>query len=272
MLNFGKEINIVMQRIILTIALSFSIMMAKAQVEKSITLESDNGNTAETSLDGLNAETSHGAQNAVLSSEAKEAVKPETKQDSIRYMPRIPRYMIFHPTIFTSYMPIGPFGWNALWDLHEGFNTQIGMGVMVGFGKHNPFKGASFYTDISLAYAKQLDEHWSVALGGGLSRFKMWNKNEWAGNVFALANYKFDEHWSASMYGSLNRMPEGFGMYNYDMFNDQCARIGGEVTYKFNEKFSVSVGVSTDIPTGNEGHPWKPMHGSVEQKRQNGRQ
>lgn len=174
--------------------------------------------------------------------------------------------------LFSTWMPTSPYNWGNFWDLHEGLNAQIGAGVMVGFGKHNPFKGASFFTDVSMAYAKQLDRHWSVALGGTLSHFKMWNKNEWAGNLYGIANYKFDEHWSASMYGSLNRMPKGFGMYNYDMFTDQCARIGGEVTYKFNENFSVSVGVSTDIPTGNEGHSWKPMHGPIEQKRQNGRQ
>lgn len=166
--------------------------------------------------------------------------------------------------LFSTWMPTSPFNWGNFWDLHEGLNAQIGAGVMVGFGKYNPFKGASFFTDVSMAYAKQLDSHWSVALGGTLSHFKMWNKNEWAGDLFGIANYKFDEHWSASIYASYNHMPLGMGIHGlyapFDMtyFNQNFARIGGEVTYRFNNNYSISVGISSDIPVG-EQRPWIPQ-------------
>ena len=183
----------------------------------------------------------------------------------------VPSYAYGRPTLFTSWMPMGPFGWGSGWDLHEGLNAQVGMGVMVGFGKGNPFKGASFFTDASLAYAKQIDRHWSVALGGTLSRFKMWDKNEWSGNLFGIANYQFDEHWSASVYASYNHMPLGADMFGFQEmahFNENFARFGGEVTYKFNENCAISVGVSTDIPTGNN-RPWlPPQHSDSQWKNQ----
>ena len=180
-------------------------------------------------------------------------------EDSIRSVSYIPRMVMGRPTLFSMWMPISPWAWGGMWDIHEGLNAQIGAGVMVGFGKHNPFKGASFFSNVSLVYAKALDEHWTLAMGGTLSRFKFFNDNVFAGDIYALANYRFDDHWSASIYASYNHMPRGMGMYDFTTFNENCARIGGEVTYRFNEKFSMSVGLSQEIPVGNN-RPWLSKH------------
>lgn len=247
---------------IILLALYISLT-ATAQVEKEVTLDAKVENVSE--AEGM--PIIEPAQLADVST--LDAATTRMANDSIRYTPHLPYYMT-RPYLFSTWMPTGPSMWGIPLDLHEGLNAQIGAGVMVGFGKNNPFKGASFYTDVSLVYAKQLDKHWSVALGGTLSRFKMWNDYQLSGNVFAIANYKFNEHWSASAYASYNHMPEAwscFGVYspmNFNRFNENFARIGGEVTYKFNENFAVSLGVSTDINT-DQPRPWKPQH-PIQQK------
>lgn len=258
MLNFGIEKKLLsMQKALFALSLLCFSLTASAQVEKQNTLDTKVENVSE--VEGL--PIIEPAQLSDMTSV--EAADVEQPADSIHYKVHLPYYMT-RPYLFTTWMPTGPFFWGMPLELHEGLNAQIGAGVMVGFGKNNPFKGASFFTDVTLSYAKQLDEHWSVALGGTLSRFKMWNEYQYSGDVFALANYKFDEHWSASIYGSYNHMPNGFscfGVYSpMDMgrFNENFARFGGEVTYKFNEKFAVSVGVSTDIPT-DQSRPWQPQ-------------
>lgn len=177
---------------------------------------------------------------------------------------QLPRYAT-RPYMFTLWSPTSPFGWGTPWDIHEGFNAQIGLGVMVGFGKNNPFRGASLYQDLSLLYAKPIDNHWTLALGGTLSHFMLYGKSTFAGNIFALANYKIDDHWSASIYASYNHMPQGtaflYGIHTPETmyFNENFARIGGEVTYRFNNNISVSVGLSTGIQTDTP-RPWLPQH------------
>lgn len=242
-----------MHKTIIVISLLFTSLTLSAQTEKQSTLDAKAEDASEQTV----VLTVSPAQLSAEGSDVEDASN-YYMGDSIRMAkPHLP-YYLRHPYLFSTWMPAAPFLWGTSLDLHKGFNAQVGMGVMVGFGKNNPFKGASFYTDVTLAYARQLSEHWSVALGGTLSRFRMWNENVWSGNVFAVGNYRFNEHWSASVYGSYNHMPEGMGLYNYGAFNDQCARIGGEITYRFNEKFAVSIGASTDIPTDNP-RPWKPQ-------------
>lgn len=250
-----------MRKILLTITMLLFAIMINAQSEVKQTI-----NTAD-DAEVISLPANSEVNNSQLSIAADESnVKAMVSADDTTALKslNIPTYGITRPWLFTMWMPTSPFNYGYGWDLHEGLNGQIGMGVMVGFGKYNPFKGASFFTDASLVYAREIDKHWSVALGGTLSRFKMWDKNEWATQVFGIANYKFDNHWSASVYASYNHMPHGMGMYGlyapFDMmyFNQNFARIGGEVTYRFNNNCSISVGVSSDIPVG-EQRPWMPQ-------------
>lgn len=221
------------------------------------TIEGENGiSTYE--AENVNMPITEGVSPATIEDATLEReVALDSARNTIAY---IPRFAMQRPSLFTFWAPTSPFGWGTTWDVHEGFNAQIGMGVIVGFGKNNPFKGASFYTDLSLIYAKPVSEHWTLALGGTLSRFKFFNDNVFTGSVFALGNYRFNEHWSASVYASYNHMPECARMYDFTTFNENCARIGGEVTYRFNEKFSMSLGLSHEIPIGDPNNrPWKPQ-------------
>ena len=242
-----------MSKTLLTILFIFSSLAASAQLEgkQGVLTGNDTEVPGESYTDAI--------QPMLLSSDVKSSEAPDYEKDSVRSMPYIPRMVIGRPTLFSMWMPMSPWAWGGMWDIHEGLNAQIGAGVMVGFGKHNPFRGTSFFTNTSLVYAKALDEHWTLALGGTLSRFKFFNDNVFTGDVYALANYRFDDHWSASIYASYNHMPRGMGMFDFTTFNENCARIGGEVTYRFNEKFSMSVGLSQEIPAGNN-RPWLPKH------------
>ena len=265
MFNFGTVFQNEddMQKTITAIIMLMLALVANAQVENTeAKIEGqavENTATTDVPMQTLQADAS-----SVRSMHPAE-VADDTTSRRLLYLPR---YAYGRPYLFSMGMPLTPFGWGGMWDVHEGLNAEVGMGVMVGFGKNNPFKGASFFSNVSLLYAKPVSKHWSVALGGTLSQFRMWNKNEFAGNVFALGNYKFDEHWSASIYGSYNHMPGGMAWMDFystpDMmnFNENFARFGAEVTYKFNEKCAISVGVSGDVPVGNNNRPWMPQRGS----------
>lgn len=152
---------------------------------------------------------------------------------------------VFRPTIFTLWNYRFPFMMNNCWDIHEGFNMQLGMGVTVGFGKNNPFRNGSFCTELSMLYAKKIDDKLTIAGGGTLTRFSMWDNPVLYGSVEGMANYRFNDHVSATVYGSYMFSPLGNGLNNpCRPFIDKCSEIGAEFTYKFNESFSMSIGIS----------------------------
>lgn len=161
------------------------------------------------------------------------------------------------PTLFSHWNSAFPM-WGATnyWDVHEGLNGQIGAGVMFGFGKNNPFKGASFFNDVSLLYAKSLGERWTLAVGGTMSRFRMWDETMLTGSATVLANYKFNEHLnatlSASYHDTLNDKP-------YLPLMDKCAEIGADINYKFNNGVTVGIGYHQFIQTDSR-RPWAPQN------------
>ncbi len=149
------------------------------------------------------------------------------------------------PYLFTVWSPVSPFGIGGLWDIHEGLNLSIDAGVTVGFGKDNPFRGASFFTNLSMLYAKKVDQHWTWALGGTLSQFNMFNTDIYTGTLYGMANYAFNEKISATIYGSYTYSPNnGWTRPQALPFVNRCAEIGAEFTYKFNDSFSMSISVS----------------------------
>lgn len=178
--------------------------------------------------------------------------------DRFREMSRdtisLPMPRTFRPTLFSHWSSAFPmWGPTNYWDVHEGLNGEIGAGVMVGFGKNNPFKGASFFSDVSLLYAKSLGERWTIAVGGTLSRFSMWDETMLTGSATALANYRFNEHLSATLsasyHDSLNDKP-------YLPFMNRCAEIGADFNYKFNNGVTLGIGYRQFIPT--DSRPWMP--------------
>jgi len=166
------------------------------------------------------------------------------------------------PATFSLWNHYSPFGMSTPWDLHEGLNAQIGMGVTVGWGKNNPFRGGSFFTDVSLVYAKTLDEHWTLGVGGTASRFRFFNETVVRGSVEAFANYKFNEHLSGTIYGAYHdNLNSNHSTLNaFSPFLTRCAEVGADLTYKFNNGVEVGLGYSQLIDLGDTPRPWLPRN------------
>ena len=146
-----------------------------------------------------------------------------------------------HPMLFTSWSPLS-FG-GTFWDIHEGLNAQVDAGVTVGWGKHNPFRGGSFFTDVSLLYAKPLTDCWTVAVGGTLSRFRFFDNYVTTASVQALANYQFNEHLSGTVYGMYHHpLNSDKGFRPSPLFYQHCATVGAELNYRFNNNVTLGIG------------------------------
>lgn len=193
---------------------------------------------------------------------------PDSAALSTPLMPDLP------PAAFSLCNTFTPFG-TGYWNLHEGLNAQIGAGVTVGWGKYNPFRGGSFFTDISLIYARPVTDRLTLAIGGTVSRFKFYGDPVVTGSVMALANYRFNEHLSGTIYGAYHDNLSGntafHSLYSLDSFHTfntlnspylpflgRCAEIGAEMTYKFNNGVTVGVGYTQYIDVSSDVRPWLP--------------
>lgn len=88
------------------------------------------------------------------------------------------------------------------WDLHEGLNAQVGAGVRVGWGRNNPWRGASFFTDLAAMYCMPLskDGRWSAAVGGYFSNYRLWGRQVNSVGICGLVDYRFNEKIDLSGY------------------------------------------------------------------------
>lgn len=101
----------------------------------------------------------------------------------------------WHPlgrTYGALFMPSMAFG---CWDLHEGMNLQMEAGVRVGWGKHNPWKGASFFSNVGAMYALPLsrDGRWTAALGGYYSNFRLWRQQMNSVGLMGMVDYTIND-------------------------------------------------------------------------------
>lgn len=153
---------------------------------------------------------------------------------------------------------IGSMGLST-WDMHQGFNGQISAGVNVGFGKHNPWKGASFFTSLAGLYVLPTSKNgrWTGALGGYYSNFRMFGQQVNTVGVIGLADYQINDRMSVT----------GFLMHDFGVLdgqkgmfmpmlglNNPSTTIGGEFNMRLGEKASMSIGISVT----NQQHPYLP--------------
>jgi len=140
----------------------------------------------------------------------------------------------------------GPFGM-----IHNGLNASLTAGVSVGFGKHNPWKGAMFFTGASALYAVPLSDRWTVGIGADYMHYSGLGMNLNTLGLFGMANYRINERLDFTGFLShdfgvlgdgrqqmMNRMPYMPG------FTNPCTTIGGELGIKVGESTKISVGVS----------------------------
>lgn len=148
-------------------------------------------------------------------------------------------------------LSIYPSTWAGMydWDLHEGFNMNIGASVFACFGKNAP-AGAGFSQNISAMYALPLSKRLSLAIGGFFCNTQWNSRSLNDGGLNAVLGYKFDEHWEAYFYAQKSithkrKFPLIYGLsghspwlYDVSGFGD---RIGAAVKYKVNPNFSFTV-------------------------------
>ena len=108
-----------------------------------------------------------------------------------------------------------PFGMYPMgvWPLHEGLNAQVGAGVRVGWGKHSPWRGASFFSDAALLYAAPLsdDGRWTGAIGGYHSNYRLWGRQVNTLGLMGLVDYRINDRLNVS----------GFLMHDFGIVGGQ---------------------------------------------------
>ncbi len=86
----------------------------------------------------------------------------------------------------------GP-AFGGLWDIHSGLNASVDMGVSVGFGKNNPWRGAHFFTDIAALYAYPVNDRLTLAAGMDYCHFTGLGNGHSSLGIFGLANYRIND-------------------------------------------------------------------------------
>jgi len=149
----------------------------------------------------------------------------------------------------SMWCPFGYFGGPTLWNLHEGFNASVDMGVSVGFGKNNPWKGAAFFTNVAGLYAHQFNDRLTVAGGLYLSHYNGWGQGQNAVGLFGLVNYQINNRLDVT--GYLAHHFGSFGGYHNDFstpllpgFANPSTTIGADLGIRLSEKAKLSIGVS----------------------------
>lgn len=143
------------------------------------------------------------------------------------------------PRLHSWYTPYLGYGIGT-WQLHEGLNVNLGLSAFTSFGKHS-FNGWS--RDVSVVYAKPINDKLSIALGGYLNSISsnIGSYNE--GGLTAMLDYRFNDHWEAYLFAQKSFLNDNTMMFSHRMspmymmyspFYNGGDRIGGGVRYHFN--------------------------------------
>lgn len=147
-----------------------------------------------------------------------------------------------HPYGFGSWChPM--WGTYGMWILHEGLNVSLGFSVFSTFGSGDTWSGAGFGQNLSMMYAKPLNQRLSLAVGGYLSNATWAHDTFREAGLTAVLGYQFDEHWSGYLYGqkSLHRyQPMPCLMRD---ISDMGDKIGAAIRYSFSPSFSVQLNI-----------------------------
>jgi hypothetical protein len=141
-------------------------------------------------------------------------------------------------------MPTGYWGGYDIWNLHPGLNASFGMSVTVGLGKHS-YPGAGFAQNLSIMYATQISEKFSLAIGGYYNHLNWNNAGFNDTGISAVLGYHIDEKWDAFVYAQKSLMNPKIPLPMRYM-NDIGDRIGTMVSYKITPSTTISVSIETD--------------------------
>ena len=191
-----------------------------------------------------------------------------------------------------SFSPLGyGIGWPGMGmlnfgPLHYGLNAEVGAGVRVGWGRHNPWRGASFFTDMAALYALPVskDGRWTAAVGGYFNNYRMWGEPVNRLGLMGLVDYRINEKLNltgfiAHDFGAVgNRHLQGPGLWatgfepwmaGYGFGYGPATTVGADLGIQVTEKFALSIGISmtrqqSDFPYGINALP--PVRHQMEQR------
>ena len=113
------------------------------------------------------------------------------------------------------------------------FHASVETGVNAAFGRHNPYRGATFYTGINGTYYRQVNGRLMVAAGFDLYNY-MGTTDATTLAVHAMAHYQLNDRIDGTLYVERNfgnlrgnqvalmpglRQPMGYGMYHGGLFS-----------------------------------------------------
>lgn len=150
--------------------------------------------------------------------------------------------------------------------LHYGLNAELGAGVRVGWGRNNPWRGASFFTDIGALYAQPIskDGRWTAAVGGYYSNYRLWGEPVNRIGLMGMVDYRINEKlnlagFAVHDFGALGGCRQGapflwptnYGILGYG----PATTVGADLGIRVSEKFALNVGISmtrqqSDFPFG----------------------
>lgn len=144
------------------------------------------------------------------------------------------------------WMNEGMFG---TWGLHEGFNANVDLGVRVGWGKYNPWKGGSFFSNLNAMYVAPLskDKRWNAAFGGYYSNFRMWGDRKNTLGLTGLLDYQINDRLNAGVF-----VAHDFGLIGNNTYphsplpwlDNPSTTIGANLGIKVNENVRLNVSMS----------------------------
>ncbi len=174
----------------------------------------------------------------------------ELKEDTLEHYVEESEHLISTPTMpRTFYSPSWIDHGLGEWNLHEGLNAQLSTGIRVGWGRYNPWRGASFFTGMAAMYALPVskDGKWTVAVGGYYSNFRLWGSQVNTVGVMGMMDYQINERLNVTGF-----LTHDFGVLGghrmgapyLPFLEDPNTTIGANLGIRISPKAALSVGVS----------------------------
>lgn len=99
------------------------------------------------------------------------------------------------------------YGVQPVWQMHQGFNAQLGLSVTAGFGKGAPH-GVGFSQQAAFGYAMPLSKRFALAVGVYANNMDWGAFNQREAGVAAAVQYQVNESVNIYAYGAKSFFPD----------------------------------------------------------------
>lgn len=195
------------------------------------------------------------------------AAQEETPRDSLSLSPdslgyRLPFMMAApgfdgcSPWFYGTYAPS--------WVLHEGFNAQLSMSMMAGWGKGTP-SGVGFGQSATFAYALPLSKRFSLAAGLYTQNLDWGCYRNTDVGLAATLGYRINDRVSVYAYATKSFLPQRnrYAVGCYPWWTGNAGdRIGAMAEFKIGKNASIQVGVERRSGGAYPALPYLPVHPS----------